>query len=263
MNNYFEEEYKSLIKRILNIGNEEPVRDGNTAKALFGEVISFNCSTRLFPILTSKEMFFKNIKYELKWMLLGLSNVNYLKNNGVSIWNKWANEHGDIGDTYGRQLRSFNGVDQVKYLTEEIEKNIYSRQIVISLWNPVAIHMGNLKPCYHAFQFCYIGEKMNILVSQRSADVFIGLPYDICTFTLLLYLVCCEYNLTPGVVQINIGNAHIYKEHYSACEKYLFNQMHDLPRVTMNKSTLKNFEPKDVWLSSYKHEEFIPAKIII
>lgn len=263
MNSNYEKQYKDLIKDILINGEEEPVRDDNVAKVLFGKQLEFCNNSKLFPILTSKEMYFKNIKYELKWILDGLTNVNYLKNNGVSIWNKWANNEGEIGDTYGKQLRSFNGIDQLKTIISELEKFKYSRQLVISLWNPVAISQGNIKPCYHAFQFVYTSNKLNIIVSQRSADVFVGLPYDMGTFNLLLLLVCNEYGFQPGKVQINIGNAHIYKEHYDGCTRYLNNAQYDLPYLYNRDQKINSFNPDRLQLVNYKSEPFIKAKIII
>jgi len=122
MNHNYEKQYKDLIKDILINGAEEPVRDNNVAKVLFGKQLEFSNNSKLFPMLTSKEMYFKNVRFELKWILDGLTNVNYLKNNGVSIWNKWADENGEIGDTYGKQLRSFNGIDQLKVIISEFEK---------------------------------------------------------------------------------------------------------------------------------------------
>jgi len=263
MNSNYEKQYKDLIKDILINGAEEPVRDNNVAKVLFGKRLEFSNNSKLFPMLTSKEMYFKNVRFELKWILDGLTNINYLKNNGVSIWNKWADENGEIGDTYGKQLRSFNGVDQLKVIISEFEKFNYSRQLVISLWNPVAISQGNIRPCYHSFQFVYTANKLNIIVSQRSADVFVGLPYDMCTFNLLLILVCNKYNLIPGKVQINIGNAHIYKEHYAGCMLYINREQHDLPYLYSESQTISNFDPTRLQLRNYECEPFIKAKIII
>jgi len=263
MNSNYEKQYKDLIKDILINGAEEPVRDGNVAKVLFGKQLEFTSNHNMFPILTSKEMYFKNIKFELKWILDGLTNVNYLRNNGVSIWNKWAKEDGEIGDTYGRQLRSFNGIDQLKNIISELESFNYSRQLVISLWNPVAISQGNIKPCYHSFQFVYTADKLNIIVSQRSADVFVGLPYDMGTFSLMLLLVCNKFSMRPGKVQINIGNAHIYKEHYDGCMEYINRDQHDLPYLYNAEQTIDSFDPTRIQLNRYKSEPFIKAKIII
>lgn len=263
MNSNYEREYKNLIKDILINGQEEPVRNNNVAKSLFGQSLSFSNQNKLFPMLTSKRMYFKNIVYELKWILDGQTNVNYLKNNGVSIWNKWADDNGEIGDTYGKQLRSFNGVDQLLTVIDELVKFKHSRQLVISLWNPVAITQGNLRPCYHAFQLVYIGGKLNIIVSQRSADVFVGLPYDIAVFSLLLSLICNTYDMVPGVVKINIGNAHIYKEHYNACMTYLNNPEYDLPGLQNYETGLLSFVPYEIVLKHYISEDFIRAKIII
>lgn len=262
MNNNYERQYKELCKNIIVCGSEEPVRDNNIAKSLFGQSLEFNNQLGLFPMLTSKKMFFKNIKHELAWMLNGLTNVKYLNDNGVSIWNKWADENGDIGDSYGRQLRSFNGVDQFTTILKELSEFKYSRQLVISLWNPVAISQGNRKPCYHSFQFVYTSSKLNIIVSQRSADVFVGLPYDMAFFSLLLVLVCKNLNLYPGVVKINIGNAHIYKEHYDCVMTYLNRDMYDLPTIENFQNKVIGFETSLVKLYNYKSEDFINAKII-
>jgi len=261
--NNYEPNYKNLVKRILVVGAEEPVRDNNKAKVLFGESIEFlNNTAMLFPMLTSKEMFFKNVKFELKWILDGMSNINYLRNNRVSIWDLWADETGEIGDTYGKQLRGFNGIDQLKVIMKELQNFNYSRQLVISLWNPVAISQGNIRPCYHAFQFVYTNSRLNILVSQRSADVFVGLPYDMCTFNLLLLLVCAEYDMIPGLVKINIGNAHIYAEHYDGAMQYINREDHPLPRIAMHNQSLFSFSPSLVSLVNYKYEPFIKAKIV-
>jgi len=261
MNSNYEKEYKNLIKDILINGVYQKTRNGNT-KSLFGLTLSFNNKSGIFPMLTSKEMFFKNIKYELKWFIDGLTNVNYLKNNGVSIWNMWADETGEIGDTYGRQLRSFNGIDQFRKIMQELQDNKNSRQMVISLWNPVSISQGNIKPCYHAFQFVCINDTLNIIVSQRSADVFIGLPYDMAVFSLMLVLICNEFNLRPGVVKINIGNAHIYEEHTKPCMEYLNRIEHDLPSIQYKYETIQNFSPAKIELKNYNSEPFIKAKII-
>lgn len=263
MNNLYEKQYKNLLKKILASGYENPARDGNTRISLFGESLEFNNAFGLFPMLTSKKMFFKNVKYELSWMLSGLTNINYLKNNGVSIWDLWADENGEIGDTYGKQLRSFNGVDQLKLILKELETTNNSSRLVISLWNPVAISQGNIRPCYHSFQFVPINKYLHINVSQRSADAFIGLPYDMCVFSMLLRLVADAYNFIPGVVKINIGNLHIYKEHKEPIVTYLNNQEYDLPNIYNGQRKVINFEVKKVRLQNYKSCEFIKAKIII
>lgn len=263
INNLYELDYKNLLKDVLVNGSQQEVRDGNSAKAMFGKSLQFNNKFGFFPMLTSKEMYFKNVKYELSWILKGLTNVDYLKSNGVSIWNKWANEAGEIGDTYGRQLRGFNGIDQLVNTLENLAANPQGRQHVISLWNPVAISQGNLKPCYHAFQFVCIGNMLHILVSQRSADLFIGLPYDMAVFCLLLNLVCKKYDFVPGLVKINIGNAHIYAEHTKPVLEYLNNPIHDLPTIANYQDEVINFDTSKVSIKHYVSEGFIKAKIII
>lgn len=263
LNNLYEPMYKALVQEILDEGTMQPVRDNNWAISAFGKSLTFNCNTGLFPILTSKKMYFKNIKHELAWILKGLTNVKYLNTNDVRIWDMWADINGEIGDTYGKQLRSFNGIDQFKTTIDELKRFKHSRQLVISLWNPVAISQGNLKPCYHSFQYVVIGDRLNIIVSQRSADVFVGLPYDMGTFSLLLYLTARHVGLSPGEVKINIGNAHIYKEHLIPVEKYLEKRMHKLPRLhNENDWDLINFDVRVVYLTGYMSEGFIEAKII-
>lgn len=264
----YELHYKRLITRVLTSGTLEKVRNNNQAMTLFGESIKFDTGLNQdgllqFPMLTSKQMYFKNIKHELKWIISGDTNIGYLHCNNVSIWDKWADKNGDIGKTYGHQMRDFNGADQFRSIILELEKFPESRQLVISLWNPVDIADGNLKPCYHAFQFVYTNKRLNIIVSQRSADIFVGLPYDMAFFTLLLILVCKQFNLLPGTVKINIGNAHIYKEHIKACYTYIDRIGHDLPSLIVNNEAILFFNPNKISLANYISEPFIPAEIII
>jgi len=262
-NNPYEANYKALLIDTILKGGLQKVRDNNFAYAQAGVSIEFRSDFDEFPMLTSKEMFFKNIKFELYWLLSGSTNINYLKNNGVSIWNLWADKDGDIGETYGRILRSFNGVDQFKDAIEDLKTGNESRRLVISMWNPGAIKKGNLAPCYFAFQFVQINKVLNIIVSQRSADLFIGLPYDIAVFYLLLSIVSKSLNLLRGKVRINIGNAHVYKEHTKAVETYVKNEMYSLPTLVNQQNKITGFDVSDIWIRDYEHEKFIKAKIIV
>ncbi len=263
MNNRYEKQYKNLLKEILINGYPNITRDNNNRISLFGKSLEFNNAMGLFPMLTSKKMYFKNIKYELAWMINGQTNINYLKSNNVSIWDLWADENGEIGDTYGKQLRSFNGIDQLKITLDKLEATLNSSRLVVSLWNPVAISQGNIRPCYHAFQFVPINRMLHINVSQRSADAFIGLPYDMCVFSLLLRLVADAYNFIPGIVKINIGNLHIYKEHKDPIKEYLNNAEFDLPTLTNRQDKVINFDVSKVYVRNYISCGFIKAKIII
>lgn len=263
MNNNYEGDYKALLKRIMVYGHENKTRGNNVRISLFGESIEFNNAMGMFPMLTSKRMYFKNVKYELHWMLSGLTNIKYLKANGVSIWDLWADENGEIGDTYGSQLRGFNGVDQLKLILNELETTKNSSRLVISLWNPVAISQGNLRPCYHSFQFVPINKMLHLNVSQRSADVFVGLPYDMAVFSMLLRLVADKYDFIPGIVKINIGNAHIYKDHIEPTREYLGRSEFDLPNLYNGQREVINFDVSKVELKRYESHDFIKAKIIV
>jgi thymidylate synthase len=263
VNNYYEIEYKNLLKSILVHGVENKTRDDNIRISLFGESLEFNNVLGLFPMLTSKKMFFKNVKYELSWILKGITNIEYLKQNNVSIWNLWADKNGELGDTYGKLLRSFNGIDQLKVILNELETNKNSSRLVISLWNPVAIQQGNIRPCYHAFQLVPINRYLHINISQRSADAFVGLPYDMAVFSLLLRLIADKYDFIPGKVKINIGNLHVYKEHVEPVNKYLKNDILDLPSLYNGQREVLNFEVKKVKLKNYESNDFIKAKIIV
>ena len=263
MNSPYEANYKALLFDTLSKGGLQKVRDNNFAYAQAGVSIEFRSNFNEFPMLTSKEMFFKNVKYELHWLLSGSTNINYLKNNGVSIWDLWADKDGDIGETYGRVLRSFNGIDQFKDAIDDLRTGNESRRLVISMWNPELIKKGNLAPCYFAFQFVQINKILSIIVSQRSADLFIGLPYDMAVFYLLLNLVAKNLNLFLGKVRINIGNAHIYKEHKEAVEEYIRRPMYNLPWLVNGQDQITGFDAASIWVNNYKHEPFIKAKIII
>ena len=265
MNNMFEMQYKELLFNILANGEtqREEGRNGFTIRS-FGQSIEFKNTCGLFPMLTSKKMYFKNVNHELKWLLSGETDVKYLTKNKVRIWEPWVNQNGTIGDTYGKVLRNFNGIDQLTESIEILRKNRSSRQNVISLWNPSLIKAGNIKPCYHAIQFVCINGVLNVVVSQRSSDVFIGLPYDICVFDLLLLLVAKILNFIPGTLKINIGDAHIYEEHIEPCKVYLANKKHDLPSIYIDVNGIKNvqdFKTENVFLRNYISEEFIYGEI--
>lgn len=228
----YEKRYSELLVKCMQIGKFIEGRNGMT-KQLFGQVFSINGAEGL-PILWGRKIFSKNFLHELRWILNGDTNIKYLQENGVTIWDKWANEDGELGPTYGKQFREFGdgGVMQLEILLEELQTDLYGRRHIITLWEPWEVRQSALPPCYHSFQFL-IDDRVNLLVTQRSCDLFVGLPYDMCLFYCFAQLVCAEINkihnkeLTVGDITIAIGSAHLYQEHLQSIGKY-FEQLASL-----------------------------------
>lgn len=247
----FELDYKDLIERIVNQGTDTPNRTGVDTVTKFGEQLTIDLREG-FPIVTGKKIFFDKAWHEYLWILGGGRTTQYLKKNNIHWWDDFVvNEHnGDLGPTYGYQLRSFNGVvDQMPYLYNEIQNN--SRRACLTLWNPEQLMDVKIPPCYTFFNFVRIGNQLNMAVTFRSSDVFLGLPYDICVLALLLHKVARFLELKPAKLKLNLDNAHIYQNHTAGILEYLDRPIHRLP--LFNNITNK--------LNDYISGDFIKAKM--
>jgi|TARA_R100000656_G_scaffold61465_1_gene47488 thymidylate synthase len=266
----FEIDYTKLLKDILTKGEKQTSRNGPTLN-LHGRQLILN-PTDGFPMLSGKKIFPKNFLHELKWMLNGDTNVKYLNDNGSKIWDNWADENGDLGPIYGKQFRDFNGVDQVAELIKGFKLNLYSRRHIISLWNPADLDKMALPPCFYTFQVLVNENTIDLVVSQRSADTFIGLPYDMCFYAMFLFLVVNTINSqqtkhrTIGDVIINIGSAHIYEGHINQVEEYL-DRVDSLTRYIPTTiplgdlPTLEEYDPNKIEFLDYNPLPHIKAKI--
>jgi thymidylate synthase len=258
----FEEKYKDLLRHVMIEGVDKPSRGGTSTKSCFSQSISHSL-LQGFPMLTGKKMYFKNIINEAKWLLSGDTNVKFLNDNGVKIWNNWSDDKGDLGPVYGHQIRNFNNeVDQLKEVVEGIKNNPHGRRHLISMWNPQQLSEMALPPCHYAFQFYVQGEYLNIDVQMRSGDLFVGIPYDMGIYSMILIMVAHEVGLKPYQVNINITDCHVYVEHLQKAVEYLKRPTHSLPTWTYI-GDLSNRDSQIANLSEYTSESFMKVPINI
>jgi len=238
-------EYKKLLTDVLSNGNEKPDRTGTGTRALFGKTIKHDMALG-FPALTSKKVFFNLARTELLWILNGRTDLKYLEDNGVKYWRPDYNRSGRIDETlgpvYGKQWRDFNGVDQLKNLVADITNDPSSRRLMVSSWAPHEMNAMVLPPCHYAFQIFISEGTLSLLWNQRSADIFLGLPYDIMMYGLLLELLAKGANLKPGQLIGQLGDCHLYNNHIEQTQEFLTRKNRKLPTLQLdNGINMTNF----------------------
>lgn len=251
--------YHDLLQHILDNGTDKTDRTGTGTRSVFGYQLRYNLSEG-FPLVTTKKVHLKSIIYELLWFLNGDTNIKYLTDNGVSIWNEWADGNGDLGPVYGAQWRSWAGadgkiVDQISEVIDQIKKNPDSRRLIVSAWNVAEIPNMALAPCHAMFQFYVADGKLSLQLYQRSADVFLGVPFNIASYALLLMMVAQVCDLEVGDYVHTFGDVHIYNNHFEQVKKQLSRTPKALPTMKLNPEikdifdfgfedfTLENYEP--------------------
>lgn len=244
--------YHDLLQHILDNGTNKTDRTGTGTRSVFGYQLRYDLSEG-FPLVTTKKVHLKSIIYELLWFLNGDTNIKYLNDNGVSIWNEWADENGDLGPVYGAQWRSWHGadgkaIDQITEVIDQIKKNPDSRRLIVSAWNAAEIPNMALAPCHAMFQFYVADGKLSLQLYQRSADVFLGVPFNIASYALLLMMVAQVCDLGVGDYVHTFGDVHIYNNHFEQVEKQLSRTPKSLPTMKLNP------EIKDIF--SFKYEDF-------
>lgn len=245
-------QYLDLLNRVLTEGVKKEDRTGTGTISLFGHQMRFNLEEG-FPLLTTKKLHLKSIIYELLWFLNGDTNVKYLQEHGVRIWNEWADENGELGPIYGHQWRSwpdYNGgsIDQISEAVETIRHNPDSRRIIVSAWNVADINSMKLPPCHAFFQFYVANGKLSLQLYQRSADIFLGVPFNIASYALLLQMMAQVTGLKAGDFVHTLGDAHIYSNHLEQVKLQLTREPRALPHMEINP------EVKDIF--SFKYEDF-------
>ena len=248
-------QYHDLVKHVLENGNEKGDRTGTGTKSVFGYQMRFDLSEG-FPMVTTKKLHLKSIIYELLWFIKGDTNIKYLQENGVRIWNEWADENGDLGPVYGHQWRNWNSdeIDQLKEVIETLKKNPNSRRMLVSAWNPsvlpdtsvsfsenVANHKAALPPCHAFFQFYVADGKLSCQLYQRSADIFLGVPFNIASYALFTMMMAQVCGYKTGEFIHTFGDAHIYNNHQEQLALQLSREIRPLPKMTIN-PTIKNIE---------------------
>ncbi len=250
-------------------GTDKNDRTGTGTRSVFGYQMRFDLSEG-FPLLTTKKLHLKSIIHELLWFLKGDTNVKYLQDNGVRIWNEWADENGDLGHVYGYQWRSwpdYNGgfIDQITEAVETIKKNPDSRRIIVSAWNVADLPDMKLPPCHALFQFYVADGRLSLQLYQRSADCFLGVPFNIASYALLLMMVAQVRGLKPGEFIHTLGDAHIYRNHFSQVEEQLSREPRKLPRMVLNPDVkdIFGFTYDDFRLEDYDPLPHIAGKVSV
>jgi thymidylate synthase len=263
------QQYLDLLQHILDNGVEKSDRTGTGTKSCFGYQMRFDLQEG-FPLVTTKKLHLKSIIYELLWFLKGETNIAYLKEHGVSIWDEWADENGELGPVYGKQWRSWQGadekiVDQVTDLIKQIKTNPDSRRLIVSAWNVSDLPKMALMPCHVLFQFYVVNGKLSCQLYQRSADVFLGVPFNIASYALLTMMIAQVCDLAPGEFIHTFGDVHIYSNHMEQVKLQLGRTPYPLPIMNLN-SSVKNifdFRFEDFKLENYQSHPAIKAPVAV
>lgn len=262
-------QYLTLLNRILTEGTEKTDRTGTGTKSVFGNQMRFDMEDG-FPLLTTKKLHLKSIIYELLWFLRGDTNIKYLKDHGVSIWDEWADENGELGPVYGHQWRSwpdYHGgtIDQIGNAVKMIKDNPDSRRIIVSAWNPAEIEQMALPPCHSLFQFYVADGKLSLQLYQRSADTFLGVPFNIASYALLLMMTAQVTGLKAGEFIHTTGDTHLYLNHIEQAKLQLAREPRSLPVMKINPEvkSLSDFRYEDFKLEDYNPWPHIKATVSV
>jgi thymidylate synthase len=262
-------QYHELLNHILSHGVDKGDRTGTGTRSVFGYQMRFDLEAG-FPLVTTKKLHWKSIAHELIWFLQGDTNVKYLQENGVSIWDEWADPNGDLGPVYGKQWRSWESadgqvIDQMAWVVNEIKRNPDSRRLIVSAWNVAELPQMALMPCHALFQFYVANGKLSCQLYQRSADVFLGVPFNIASYALLTMMIAHVTNLELGEFVHTLGDAHLYSNHLDQAKLQLEREPRVLPRVTINPGVtdLFAFRFEDLLLEDYDPHPRIKAPIAV
>lgn len=263
------QQYLDLLSYVLKNGQEKDDRTGVGTISIFGYQMRFNLE-RGFPLLTTKKLHIRSIIYELLWFLRGETNIKFLKDNKVSIWDEWADEKGELGPIYGKQWRSWQGangesIDQISRLIHQIKENPNSRRLIVSAWNVSDIEKMALPPCHCLFQFYVLNGKLSCHLYQRSADIFLGVPFNIASYSLLTYMIAEVCNLVPYEFIHSFGDAHLYKNHIEQAKEQLKRKPKKLPRLKIKRkiNNIFDFKYDDFEILDYNPHPHIKADVAV
>ena len=262
-------QYHKLLKHVLENGTDKNDRTGTGTRSVFGYQMRFDLS-KGFPLLTTKKIHLKSIIYELLWFLKGETNISYLKENGVSIWDEWADGNGELGPVYGYQWRSWPGrngetIDQISGLIDQIKTNPDSRRLIVTAWNPSDVEKMALPPCHCLFQFYVSNGKISCQLYQRSADIFLGVPFNIASYALLTMMIAKILKLELGEFVHTFGDAHLYSNHFDQAKEQLERDFKELPKMKIisNPESIFDFEFEDFVLEDYIFHPHISAPVAV
>ncbi|MEO0319338.1 MAG: thymidylate synthase, partial [Pseudomonadota bacterium] len=261
--------YLDLLAHVLADGDKRMDRTGTGTLAVFGHQMRFDLAHG-FPLLTTKKLHTKSIIHELLWFLSGSTNIAYLKANGVSIWDEWADPQGDLGPVYGKQWRSWSGrrgqtIDQIETVITQIKENPASRRLVVSAWNPAELEDMALAPCHCLFQFFVAGDRLSCQLYQRSGDIFLGVPFNIASYALLTAMVAQVAGLKPGEFVHTLGDAHLYLNHIDQAKEQLRRTPSAPPRLALTPTiqNINDFQFDDIMIEAYAPQAHIKAAVAI
>ncbi len=263
------QQYLDLLQHILDTGNVKTDRTGTGTRSCFGYQLRFNLQEG-FPMVTTKKLHLKSIIYELLWFLKGDTNVKYLQDHGVKIWDEWASETGELGPVYGKQWRSWEGAngqtfDQIAEVVEQIKKNPDSRRLIVNAWNVADLPQMALSPCHCLFQFYVADGRLSCQLYQRSADVFLGVPFNIASYALLTMMIAQVCGLQPGEFVHTFGDVHLYNNHIEQAQLQLTRQPYPLPVMKLNPAVkdIFSFGYEDFTLENYQSHPHIKAPVAV
>ncbi|MDR1494880.1 MAG: thymidylate synthase [Rickettsiales bacterium] len=257
-------QYLDLLRSVLNNGSKKDDRTGVGTLSLFGTQTRYSLNEGL-PMITTKKIHLKSIIYELLWFLRGETNIGYLKEHGVKIWDEWADENGDLGPVYGKQWRNFDGVDQIVEVVNTLKTNPNSRRIIVSAWNPKEVNKMRLPPCHTLFQFFVIDNKLSCQLYQRSADCFLGVPFNVASYSLLTMMMAHVCDMQLGEFVHTMGDTHIYLNHLEQVKLQLEREPYPLPKMILNPDIrdIFAFDYKDFNLVDYKCHPSIKGEVAV
>ncbi|SDQ94753.1 thymidylate synthase [Pseudoxanthomonas sp. CF125] len=262
-------QYLDLLRHVLDQGTEKSDRTGTGTRSVFGWQMRFDLNQG-FPLVTTKKLHLRSIVHELLWFLKGETNIAYLKENKVGIWDEWADENGELGPVYGKQWRRWaiaegGEIDQIKWVVEEIKRNPDSRRLIVSAWNVADLPKMALMPCHTLFQFYVVEGKLSCQLYQRSGDIFLGVPFNIASYALLTHMVAQACGLGVGDFVHTLGDAHLYSNHYEQAREQLAREPQPLPTLRLNKeiTDLFAFDYRDIEICDYNPLPAIKAPVAV
>ncbi len=262
-------QYLQLLRHVLDHGIDKADRTGTGTKSVFGWQMRFDLAEG-FPLVTTKKLHLRSIVHELIWFLRGETNTRYLTDNGVTIWDEWADADGDLGPVYGKQWRSWTcpdgrTVDQIAWVVDEIRRNPDSRRLIVSAWNVADLPRMALMPCHALFQFYVAGGRLSCQLYQRSGDIFLGVPFNIASYALLTHMVAQVCGLEPGDFVHTLGDAHLYSNHFEQAREQLAREPRPLPKLVLNPDvrSLFDFRFEDVGIAGYAPHAAIKAPVAV
>ena len=260
------QQYLDLLRDIMDNGVDKMDRTGVGTRSVFGRQMRFDLS-KGFPLVTTKKVHLKSIIYELLWFIKGDTNVKYLQDHGVRIWNEWADENGDLGPVYGSQWRNWNGegIDQLAEVIHKLKTNPNDRRMIVSAWNVSKIPEMKLPPCHMMFQFYVADGKLSCMLYQRSCDMFLGVPFNIASYALLTMMIAQVCGLTPGEFVHTLGDTHIYHNHFEQVREQLSREPYPLPQMRLNPAVtdINDFKYEDFELLNYQCHGKLEGKVAV